>query len=148
MMNTISTFRSALLAATLAFTPLTAALHAQTAEHVHVNVPFSFQNGSETLPAGLYTLTMTTSNIFTIQGKNEGGVVVSRREGGSDNISTGKVVFQRIGDKYFLREVWQPGKSTHTVCIQTRAEKKAMQAVQDRIAAGNTPATTVTIATK
>ena len=147
MMNSkISTFRSALLVAALAFAPVTASLHAQMANRVQVNVPFDFQNGSEVLPAGVYTLT-AGSHFLTIQGHNIGGLALSMVDDSGKTPTTGKVVFQRYGDKYFLREVWNPNQSTHTLCLKTSAETKAQKEAQSQIAATKAP-TTVEIATK
>jgi poly(3-hydroxybutyrate) depolymerase len=136
MKNTISTFRSALLVAALAFAPLTASLHAQTAERVQVNVPFDFQDGSKTFAAGLYTLSASSSGmILTIHGRDNSGLAMSRVEDSNSTApTTGMVVFHRYGDKYFLSQVWQANESAHTVCIKTAAEIKAQKASQSQIA--------------
>ena len=147
MMNSklTSIFRSALLAA-LAFTPLTASLHAQVADRVQVNIPFDFQDGAKTLPAGIYTLTMQSNNLLIVRGAHDGGLVLSRVEGTSSNTpNTGKVVFQRYGDKYFLREVWQANEPSHTICIPSNAEKQASKA-QSMIAAGKVAPDTIELA--
>ena len=147
MKNTISTFRSALLVVALAFAPVTASLHAQMADRVQVNVPFDFQDGSMTLPAGVYTLSMRAHNILNIRGANEGAMAMVRTEDtGRNTPKIGKVVFQRYGEKYFLREVWSPGQSTHTVCAITNAEKKASQASQTQVAATSAAPTSISLA--
>jgi hypothetical protein len=149
MMNSkISTFRSALLVAALAFAPVTASLHAQTADRVQVNIPFAFQNGSTVLPAGTYTFA-DSNHILTVRGRVDSSLSLSRVEdSGSTAPKTGKVVFQRYGDKYFLREVWQANESNHTVVIKTIAEIKARKAFQVEIASTSTTPTTIEIATK
>ena len=147
MNNTISTFRSALLVAALAFAPLTASLHAQMAERVQVNVPFDFQDGSRTFAAGIYTLSLSSSNhILTIQGRDNSGLAMSMVEdSGRTAPKTGKVVFNRYGDKYFLSQVWEANQSAHTVCIKTNAEIKAQKA-QSQIASTRPATPTVEIA--
>ena len=153
MMNTmlnskISTLRSALLAATLAFAPVTASLHAQTADRVQVNVPFTFQNGSEVLAAGTYTFA-ESNHILAIKGRADSGLAITRVEdSGRTAPKTGKVVFQRYGDKYFLREVWQANESSHTVVIKSTAETKAQKAFQAETASNSTAPTTIEIASK
>ena len=143
----IPTFRSALLAAAFAFAPVTAALHAQMADRVQVNVPFDFQDGSKTFAAGVYTLTQS-NNLLAIHGADNSGQVMARVEdSGGSTPSAGKVVFQRYGDKYFLREVWSAGESTHAVCIPTSEEKLASKAAKS-VAANQTTSATIELATR
>ena len=147
MMISISNLRFALLAATLAFTPLTASLHAQTAERVQVNIPFAFQNGSEVLPAGAYTLTMQSNQILRIDGRDRGGLAISRKEDTGRTTEQGKVIFHRYGEKYFLSEVWRGGESSHTVCAKSTAEIKASKMEkQSELAATRTAPTNVELA--
>jgi hypothetical protein len=146
--KTIATLSSALFAAFLAFAPLTAVLHAQMVERVQVTVPFAFQNGSELLPAGVYTLT-EGSHFLTIQGHDVAGLAMSRVEDSGRNApKTGKVVFQRYGDKYFLREVWQANSSAHTFCVRSNAEIKEQKAMQSQTASNKTAPTVVEVAAK
>ena len=141
-----SILRSALLA-TLALTPLTASLHAQTAERVQVNVPFAFQNGSQVLPAGTYTLTMQSNQILLINGVDTGGLAISRKEDTGRTSEQGKVIFHRYGEKYFLSEVWRGGEAIHTVCTKSTAEiKAAKMEKQSELAATRIAPTNVELA--
>ncbi len=74
------------------------------AREVQCNVPFGFQVGDATLPAGTYRVTLLQSTL-TIRGATTGAMAVGNR---SDRKSDdrAKLVFHRYGDEYILREVW------------------------------------------
>jgi MFS family permease len=48
-----------------------------------------------------------------------------------------KVVFHRVGNRYFLSEVWLAGESTGRVCVKSRREKQ-LQIAQSASATTNT----------
>jgi hypothetical protein len=91
----------------------TTGLFAQT--KVVANVPFDFTVSTVTMPAGAYTLQSTGAAGHVIQiVNNETGKSVlvlapcmnSSYKGKATD--TGKVIFDRYGDRYFFSEVWTP----------------------------------------
>jgi hypothetical protein len=80
--------------------------YAQSAEQA--NVPFAFNVGSSQLPAGSYRITVEDANAGPIMIGNSttGAHVLSlgQREYGGDG--SWKLVFQHIGDRYFLTHIW------------------------------------------
>lgn len=83
--------------------------------HVRAAVPFDFIIGNQTLPAGDYTLQSTGSAdlALIIRNNDEGKAVMSltgscRTANPSDKT---KLVFHRVGNRYFLSEVWSQGES-------------------------------------
>ena len=40
----------------------------------------------------------------------------------------GTIVFDRSGDKYFLRQIWTAGSTDGLECPKSRAEKESLQA--------------------
>jgi hypothetical protein len=104
----------------------TTAVSAQTSRRVVANVPFSFIVGDKELPAGTYGVQPTTigSGILRIAGTGNSKSTVRlttllhRNSGGS-----GKLVFHRYQDQYFLSEIWQPGESDGRMLMKSSREK-------------------------
>jgi hypothetical protein len=121
----MSKFRPILFAFILAVAPLPAALHAQDMddEALLVNVPFAFQNGSQHLAAGRYTIRLENQNVLEIQGETRTGLALALFDESSRPSNTSKVVFLRYGDQYFLHEVWVAGETRHTYFLPSKAEK-------------------------
>ena len=89
-----------------------------------VNVPFAFETGYQHLPAGVYTIRMESPNILSIRGTSKSGFVPVRAGGGPQPAGTDKVVFRRMGGKYFLGEVWIAEKSGHLDVVKSKAESR------------------------
>ena len=93
---------------------LATASYAQEA-HVRAAVPFDFIVGNQSLPAGDYTVQsmQPTSSALVIRNNDDGKAIMalagsSRQLKASDNT---KLVFHRVGNRYFLSEIWEQGES-------------------------------------
>ena len=84
--------------------------HAQDTSRVIVKVPFDFVAGGETLPAGTYTVSRTSSN-------SQPGLVIRNDENSTfllpivfdgDPADQAKLGFVHVGDKYFLSKIETP----------------------------------------
>jgi hypothetical protein len=95
-----------------------------------VKVPFAFESGSQHYPADTYTIHFESSHILLLQGHSIGGFVMTSSAESMKPAETGKVVFQRYGDRYYLRQVWTAGSTTGNECVKTREEKQAQIAMQ------------------
>jgi hypothetical protein len=125
-MSTLSMwkFRAILFAFILVVAPLSAASHAQDmVEALVVNLPFAFQNGSQHLAAGRYTIRLEDHSVLVIQGETRAGLAMVWFDEDSRPSNTSKVVFLRYGDQYFLHEVWGAGETRHTYCMPSKVEK-------------------------
>jgi hypothetical protein len=101
---------------------------------IKVNIPFSFENGTEHLPAGVYTLQMSESGrILLIRGNSASGMTLILPDENSQPAKVGKVVFHRYGDRYFLREVWTAGSTSHVHTSTSKAEKN-VELAQNNVA--------------
>lgn len=81
-----------------------------TVESLRAKIDFPFSIGTKVLPAGEYSFRLNESNdMFRVEGggKEEGLVPVMSRLA-SDTYSTAKprLVFDEVGGKYFLSEIW------------------------------------------
>ena len=125
-MNATSTlkFRTYLLACTLGAVAVTSASHgfAQDTE-MRVNVPFAFHNGSQRMPAGVYNVKMESEHVILLRGYSTSGFVTTNPEIGKPS-NKGKLVFQRYGDQYFLREVWPANSETGQKCAKSKLERE------------------------
>ncbi len=125
-MNATSTskLRTYLLACTLGVVAATSAAHgfAQDAE-MRVNVPFAFHNGSQRMPAGVYRVKIQSEHLIMLRGYSTSGFVTTNPEIGKPS-EKGKLVFQRYGDQYFLREVWAANSDTGQKCAKSKLERE------------------------
>ena len=121
----ISKVRATLLAIIFAGAPLSPASHAQDLKTaVIVNVPFAFQNGSQQLPAGRYTISTDYQHIATIQGLARSGFAMTGSDEDRQPAKTTEVVFDKYGDQYFLHEIWVAGDTSHTYFPTSKAERR------------------------
>jgi hypothetical protein len=98
-------------------TPLFVAV--QAAE-VRCQVPFSFTVNGTTLPAGTYNV-LTNDTSLVIRGINRGAITLSTRMESRTNTDA-KLIFEKRGDQYTLREVWM-GEGAGRELTPTRTEK-------------------------
>lgn len=90
---------------------------------MRVNVPFAFHNGSQRMPAGVYKVTVESAHLILLQGSSKSGYVNTNPDIGKP-AEQGKLIFQRYGDQYFLREVWAAGSETGEKCVKTKLERE------------------------
>jgi hypothetical protein len=98
---------------------------------VKVKVPFAFESGSHHFPADTYMIRFESSHIMLIQGKSTSGFVMTVPAQSVEAADTGKVVFQRYRDRYFLRQVWFAGTTAGDECIKTKEEAQ-VQIAQEK----------------
>ena len=108
---------------------LTVSAQAQTAgaQKMVAKIPFAFNVGNTSLPAGKYTITVLNPNsdrkVLQIRNtKGSGATVLTTVETG--NISDdAKLVFQRYGDRYFFAQAQMAGDSTTFAAVKSNAER-------------------------
>src|SRR5215472_11299022 len=78
--------------------------HAQAA---NFNVPFAFNVGNQTMPAGTYRVSHEGFNELLVRSRDGGpGVFLLTSESPEPHEQTaGKLIFSRYGNQYFLHEV-------------------------------------------
>ena len=75
-----------------------------------VNIPFAFQSGNETLPAGLYTIDREGAHVILLRGpKGAAGFAMTHEANRRQPSKQGTIVFAHYGDKYFLRQLLGSG---------------------------------------
>lgn len=126
-MNRIATF-ALLVAATFITVD-----NASAQNQVKVNVPFSFTVGTSTMPAGSYTIKSDFGSrdlvYLTNWGANTKSMALGIPEQGNPG-ETGKLVFHRVGDQYFLSEIRCESASMNIHFPVTKAEKRVRAQIQ------------------
>jgi hypothetical protein len=122
--NSTSKLRTSLLACALGAVAMvsTSQAFAQGGE-MRVNVPFAFNNGSQVMPAGVYKVSIQSQHVIMLSGYSRSGFVTANPESGRA-AAKGKLIFQRYGNEYFLREVWPAESNTGEKCTKSKLERE------------------------
>jgi len=109
----MKTLRSILFAATVLL--VASAAQAQQT-NVSANVPFDFVVGNQAYTAGEYNLKSMLDSGVVIRVNNldesTSGIVMSNNCSANAPAASTKLVFHRLGDHYFLYQIWQEGSSS------------------------------------
>ena len=104
--------RSILLALTVLL--LATAAQAQTT-NVNASIPFAFVVGDHAYPAGEYTVKSMSQGSAAIRIDNadesEKGITLSNACSKAQPAVGTTLVFHRVGDNYFLYQIWREGNS-------------------------------------
>jgi hypothetical protein len=98
---------------------------------IKCNIPFSFNAGSKSMPAGQYsirTIGTADSKTLVLQGSEPGAEMMlsSNSAAKLDAADATKLVFHVYGSEYFLSEVWVAGNSLgHQIPVSVRERELA-----------------------
>ncbi len=120
-------FRTIFVVTSLAFIPVSLPGHAQSDHHtMTANVPFAFELGSKHLAPGTYTISTPVDGVVEIRSSTDAAMILANHGQGSKSTKTAKVVFDRYGDHYFLRQLWfSPEENTYLESPESKSEKQA-----------------------
>jgi hypothetical protein len=93
-----------------------------------VNIPSAFQTAIQTLPAGTYRIDRESGHLILLKGPAQAGFVDMHPAVKHRAADHGYLVFDRYGDKYFLRQIWTAGSTDGLECPKSRGEKESLQA--------------------
>jgi len=118
-------------------------------KQVRAHIPFAFNVGKTSLPAGEYTVTVLNPSsdrqVLQIRSKDRRlSALIHTTETTSknrDNADKAKLVFNRYGDIYFFAQAQMAGDSTTWAALKTSAERN-----QEHALAKNVSKATVAIA--
>jgi len=98
---------------------------------VLANVPFDFIAGDRAYPAGEYSLkSMNVYNgVIRLDNTQEaaGGFVLTNPCSGTTPSASTKLVFRRMGENYFLYQVWIEGRASGREFPKSRTEVRLAQ---------------------
>lgn len=107
-------------------------VEAQSERRITAHVPFAFQIGNKTLPAGDYSVKRVSQNaLLVVSADGEQSVIAQapRSIEGNVNAKPGaeKLVFRQYGDRHFLAQVWMAKGSAGRALDMTKAERKVAE---------------------
>jgi hypothetical protein len=97
---------------------------------VKVDVPFAFKVGAAQLPAGCYTIApfLYSRDLIIIRNCRTGAAVVSLSQEEDPRDTSSRVVFQHLGDRYFLAEIWGGAGSLAMTVPASKLERELQAA--------------------
>jgi len=97
---------------------------------VKANIPFNFTVGEKSLPAGEYTISLNSEHVVEIQSADRQQVdLAMASKSYQDPGAKGQLVFDKVGEYYFLRRISSPTWSSMNLAI---ASGKVEMRVQTR----------------
>ena len=106
--------------------------HAQSTspQRMVANIPFTFNVGKTSLPAGKYTVTVLNSTsdlrILQIRSTNGRSSVMIMTSGVIGDVSeNSKLVFERDGDRYYFAQAQMAGDSTSLAAPRSKTQPRA-----------------------
>jgi hypothetical protein len=102
-----------------------AAGYAQLAHRVEARIPFEFAVFGKVLPDGAYIVTRATLGSVKIEALDGGNAVLAlaMQAGSSTPKKEATLVFDRVGDHYFLSQVWEPGNDAGVQLSRSKMER-------------------------
>ena len=103
--------------------------HAQVVDTIEADIPFSFTVRDTTLPAGRYTVERVYTidpNVMEIRSSDAHStafVIVENAEIAKAP-ETAELIFDRVGDQYFLWEIFEGGSNTGVALPKSHAERE------------------------
>ena len=119
--------RLTVIAATVVVLASAAAVSAQMTDSIS-HVPFAFTVGQATLPRDTYRISRLPghTDVFQITGDRHSAILIGQPESSDSKADNPRLIFNRYGDTYFLREVYLPGNIAMSV-PESRLERDAAE---------------------
>ena len=95
--------------------------------YVKADVPFAFNVGMAQLPAGTYQIRVVGQNEIMIQNGGSKAAALSSARRDPPRNTKSKLVFHRIGNQYFLAEVWKGSGEGGLIVPTSKHEKDLMK---------------------
>ena len=101
-------------------------LYAQSSSIVKVKIPFDFQVGTQSLPAGEYTVTPTNPALVMIRNKHgqEFAAAVTTDVQANPSAGEGKLIFNHYEDYRFLAQIFIPGETVGRQLLKSNVEQR------------------------
>ncbi|HXE33202.1 MAG TPA: hypothetical protein VN087_04755 [Verrucomicrobiae bacterium] len=120
--------RALVMAGVMALTIFATTRVAQAQQSMVVNVPYDFVAGNKTLPAGEYTVKVSTptNSVILVSRKDSttSAFINTNPAVSSTPQAESKLIFNRYGDRYFLSQVWQQGYAQGRQLLKSPREKE------------------------
>ena len=115
----------ALMTLIVAFAIATPAIHAQSQKMLTANVPFAFSVDGKQLAAGTYEVGEFGSRATIIETKDGSDHVTGIYQyAGPSKTSETKLVFHKVGDRYFLTQIWSSARGQGLAVPESKLEQE------------------------
>ena len=103
--------------------------YTQMTRRVEAKIPFEFVVSGKVLPDGAYVATRGTSGLLTIRSLDGGNAVLAQATYARSNTprKEATMVFDRVGDRYFLTQIWEPGNNAGVQLPRSKMEKELIK---------------------
>ena len=119
--NVFGALMTLIVAATIA-APV---VHAQSSITLTANVPFAFSVNGSALPAGAYEIRDLGSRATVIETKDgKTHVMGLYAPAGESKPGESKLVFHKVGNSYFLAEIWSSARGEGLAVPESNMEKE------------------------
>jgi hypothetical protein len=100
--------------------------------YAKANVPFAFAVGSAQLPAGAYEIKLDTasSGAILVRNRKTSDAAMSTARRDYPKQTSAKLVFHRVGNSYFLAEVWKSSDAEGMIVPTSKREKELEKELQ------------------
>jgi hypothetical protein len=124
---------------------------AQSSGKLEVNIPFEFQIGSQTFPAGEYSVKRLSQNSVLVRSADGhlsaiAQTPISITSNASEKATQEKLVFNQYGNQYFLSQVWMLRGNDGRALRKSGAESQAAR--EQTVASGGAKAQKVEVAAR
>jgi len=117
------TMFGALMTLIVAFTVAVPVVHAQTI--MTANVPFAFSIGSNQMPAGAIDVRQVGDRATLIETADRSTQVLALYPyAGPSKAGENKLVFHKVGDHYFLAQIWSSASGQGLQVPESKLEKE------------------------
>ncbi|MBI4891409.1 MAG: hypothetical protein HY821_12350 [Acidobacteria bacterium] len=96
---------------------------------VRADIPFDFQVGQQKLPAGEYRIqpfNLGAIAVSSVLPRTQHATSTVFPAGGGKIAEETRLIFERYGDRYFLKQVWRAGTNTGAELPKTKDETAAI----------------------
>ena len=115
----------ALMTLIVAFAIAVPVVHAQSQKMLTANVPFAFSIDGKQLPAGAYEVRDVGARATMIETKDGHNRVIGIYQyAGPSKADETKLVFNKVGNHYFLAEIWSSARGQGLAVPQSQLEKE------------------------
>ena len=88
------------------------------------NVPFAFNIGDKQLPAGTYVVREMDRGTLIQSTDGENSVLGIYNYAGPSKADQNKLVFDKVGDHYFLAQIWASARDEGLLVPESKQEKE------------------------
>jgi hypothetical protein len=100
--------------------------YGQSSTRMKVSIPFDFRVGSQSLPAGEYSVVPKSPSMVVIRSQDghQSAPALTNAVQANQSSTDGKLIFNSYGAYHFLSQIWTPGEETGRKLIKSKIEQE------------------------